>query len=153
MGDRRSDTRFRRPVQRKDQLSTWPAIRRRIEERLAGGASAPKIAAELNAEGFLTASGQPVTEGVVREVMACEGLRSVRSVAARDSPPFGPDGWLVGQLAAKLRVKYGVIHQWIKAGRVEARQRDDRRWVDTADEATCRGLVAYRERRQAHHPG
>jgi DNA invertase Pin-like site-specific DNA recombinase len=153
VGGGRSDTRFRRPVQRKDQLSTWPAIRRRIEERLAGGASAPKIAAELNAEGFLTASGQPVTEGVVRAVMACEGFRSVRSVAARDSPPLGPDEWLVGPLAAKLRVTYGVIHQWIKAGRVEARRRDDRRWVVTADEAKCRELVAYRERRQRHHPG
>lgn len=88
-----------------------------------------------------------MTEGVVRAVMACEGLRSVRSVAARDSPPLGPDEWLVGQLTAKLRVTHGVIHQWIKAGRVKARQRDDRRWVVTADEATCRDLVANRERR------
>ena len=153
VGGCRSDTRFRRPVRRMDQLSTWPAIRRRIEERLAEGASAPRIAAELNAEGLLTARGQPVTEGVVRAVMAREGLRPVRSVDARDSPPLGPDEWLVGQLAAKLRVTHGVIHQWIKAGRVEARQRDDGRWVVTADEATCRELVAYRERRRRHHPG
>jgi hypothetical protein len=153
VGGCRSETRFRRPVQRMDQLSTWPAIRRQIEESLAGGASAPEIAAELNAKGIMTATGQRVTEAVVRAVMAREGLRSVRSVDSRDSPPFGLDEWLVGQLAARLRVTYGVIHQWIKAGRVEARQRDDKRWVVTADEATCRKLVAYRERRHWHHLG
>src|SRR4051812_17441689 len=64
VGGCRSDARFRRPVHRMDQLSTWPAIRRRIEERLAEGVSAPKIAAELNAGGTLTATGQTVTEGV-----------------------------------------------------------------------------------------
>ena len=153
VGGSRSDTRFRRPVHRMDQLSTWPDIRRRIEERLAEGVSAPKIAAELNAGGILTARGVRVTEGIVRAVMAREGLRSARSAAMSDSPPLGRDEWLVGQLAAKLRVTHGVIHQWIKAGRVEARRRDDGRWVVTADEATCRGLVAYRERRRRHRPG
>jgi len=153
VGGGRSETRVRRPVQRMDQLSTWPAIRRRIEERLAEGVSAPRIAAELNAGGILTARGQPVTEGGVRAVTTREGLRPTRSADARSSPPLGPDEWLVGQLAARLRVTYGVIHQWIKAGRVGARQRDDRRWVVTADEATCRGLVAHRERRHRHRPG
>ena len=88
-----SETRIRRPVQRMDQLSTWPAIRRRIEERLAEGVSAPRIAAELNAGGILTARGQPVTEGVVRSVMTREGLRSTRSADPSDSPPLGPDEW------------------------------------------------------------
>ena len=153
VGGSRSETRFRRPVRRTDQISTWPAIRRRIEGLLAEGVSAPKIAAELNAGGVLTARCRPVTEGIVRAVMTREGLRPTRSADARDSPPLGPDEWLVGRLAAKLRVTYGVIHQWIKAGRVEARQRDDRRWVVTADEATCRGLVAYRERQERRRRG
>jgi DNA invertase Pin-like site-specific DNA recombinase len=152
-----SETRIRRPVQRMDQLSTWPTIRRRIEERLAEGVSAPRIAAELNAGGILTARGQPVTEGVVRSVMTREGLRSTRAVDPSDAPPLGPNEWLVGQLAAKLRVTHGTIHQWIKAGRVGARPRADGRWVVTADEATCRGLVAYRERqdrrRREHEAG
>lgn len=146
VGGCQSDTRIRRPVHRMDQLSTWPVIRRRIEECLAEGVSAPKIAAVLNAEGILNATGQPVTEGVVRAVMTREGLRSTRSVSPSNSPPLGPDEWLVGQLAAKLRVTHGTIHQWIKAGRVKARQCAGRRWVVTADEATCRGLLAYRER-------
>jgi hypothetical protein len=130
-----------------DQLSTWPVIMRRIRECLADGASAPRIAAELNAEGILTTEGRPVTEGVVRAVMTREGLRSARPADPSDSPPLGPNEWLVGQLASKLRVAYGSIHQWIKAGRVGARQRADGRWVVTADEATCRGLVAHRQRR------
>jgi hypothetical protein len=157
VGGSRSETRFRRPVRRMDQISTWPAIRKRIEERLTEGVSAPRIAAELNAGGILTARGQPVTEGVVRSVMTREGLRSTRSADPSDSPPLGPDEWLAGQLAAKLRVTHGIIHQWIKAGRVGARRRADGRWVVIADEATCRGLVAYRERqdrrRREHESG
>ena len=146
VGGCQSDTRIRRPVHRMDQLSTWPVLRRRIEECLAEGVSAPRIAAVLNAEGILNATGQPLTEGVVRAVMTREGLRSTRSVDPSDSPPLGPNEWLVGRLAAKLRVSYGTIHQWIKAGRIKARQCAGRRWVVTADEATCRGLMAYRER-------
>ena len=148
VGGGRTDTRLRRPVQRMEQLSTWPDVRRRIEALLGEGLSAPGIATALNAEGLLTATGRCFTEGVVRAVMTRQGLRPARPTSPGEPLPLGRNEWLVGQLAAKLRVTHGMVHQWIKAGRAEGRQRDDGRWVVTADEATCRDLVAYRERQR-----
>ena len=58
-GGHQSYTRFRRPVHRLEQLSTWPQLRRRIEDLLNTGTPASKIAAQLNAEGLRTVDGKP----------------------------------------------------------------------------------------------
>jgi hypothetical protein len=153
-GGHQTFTRFRRPVARMDQLSTWPELKRRIQELLEAGVSVPKIAEQLNAEGLRTAEGKPFTEGSVRVVMVRQGLRSARQKSRRDSITLGEHEWLVGQLAKKLEVSYGTIHQWIHAQRVKARQVDDRRWIVTADEAKCQELIAYRahqRQRRKHH--
>lgn len=153
-GGHQTFTRFRRPVQRMEQLSTWLELKRRIQELLEAGMSAPKIAAQLNSEGLRTAEGKSFNEGSVRMVMVRQGLKSAQQKSRRNSIKLHKHEWLVGQLATKLQVTYGTIHQWIHDQRVEARQLDDRRWVVTADDAKCQELLAYRVRqgeRRKHH--
>ncbi len=116
--------------------------------------SAPKIASQLNSERLRTAEGKSFNEGSVRMVMVRQGLKSAQQKARRNSIKLHKHEWLVGQLAKKLQVTYGTIHQWIHDQRVKARQLDDRRWVVTADEAKCQELMAYRVRqrqRRKHH--
>lgn len=150
-GGHQTFTRFRRPVNRMDQLSTWPKLKRRIQELLEAGMSAPKVAAQLNSEGLRTAEGKSFNEGSVRMVMARQGLTSARQKPRCNSIKLHKHEWFIGQLVKKLEVSYGTIHQWIHNHRVEARQLDDRRWVVTADESKCQELLTYRVRQRQRH--
>jgi hypothetical protein len=145
-GGHRSYTRFRRPVQRLEQLSTWPQLRRRIEDLLNAGTPVSKIAAQLNVERLRTVDGKPFTERCVRMIMLRQGLRSKRNRSCRSSIRLGEHEWLIGALAKELEVGYGTIHQWIVAHRVEARKLDGR-WIVTADAAKRRELTAFQTRR------
>ena len=51
-GGSQTYTRFRRPVARVDQLSTWPSLRQRLRALLDEGVKIPAIAEHLNREGF-----------------------------------------------------------------------------------------------------
>jgi DNA invertase Pin-like site-specific DNA recombinase len=153
VGGHQSYTRFRRPVHRLEQLSTWPRLRQRIQDLLKSRTSVPRIAAQLNAEGLRTVDGKPFTEGCVRMIMLRQGLHSGRRRGHRASIRLGEHERLVAELAQKLQVGYGTIHQWIHAKRVKARRLADGRWVVTADEAKCRELTAFKAdqaRRRAH---
>jgi DNA invertase Pin-like site-specific DNA recombinase len=143
-GGHQTYTRFRRPVGRLEQLSTWPQLCRRIPELLAARVPAAKIAARLNAEGLRTVDGKPFSEACVRMLMLRQGWRSARLRTRGRPTELGAHEWLVAELAKKLRISYGTILRWIAAGRVEARKLDDGRWVVTTAEAECRKLAACR---------
>jgi hypothetical protein len=130
-----------------EQLSTWPQLRERIEDLLKAGTSVSKIAAQLNTEGLRTVDGKPFTEQCIRMIMLRQELHSTRRRAGRSSIQLGKHEWLIGELAKKLQVGYGTIHQWIVAQRVQAWKLDDGRWVVIADAVKCRELTAFQTRR------
>ena len=68
-GGHQTYTRFRRPVQRLDQLSTWPQLRQRIRDLLGAGISVPKIAEQLNADGLRTPAMTLFTEQSIRALL------------------------------------------------------------------------------------
>jgi DNA invertase Pin-like site-specific DNA recombinase len=141
-GGHQTYTRFRRPVLRFDQLSTWPQLLQRLRDLLRGRRSVPNIAAKLNEEGLRTADGTPFSEGCVRMLMLRQGLHSVRN-RTRPTPPLKQHEWTIAELAKKLQVGYGTLLRWIHEKRLKGRKLDDGRWVVTADDATCRELTAY----------
>src|SRR5262249_23704200 len=91
-GGHQSYTRFRRPVLRLDQLSTWPHLLQRLRDLLRGRIPVPRIAAKLNEEGLRTADGKPFSEGCVRMLMLRQGLRSARN-RTRPTPPLKKHEW------------------------------------------------------------
>lgn len=151
-GGHQTYSRFRRPVQRFEQLSDWRQLRRRVEELLAARVSVPKIAEQLTAEGFRTVEGKPFNEGSVRMLMTRQGLRSLRNQPYR-AVRLREHEWLIPELARELGVGLATVYEWIQEERVTARKLKDGRWVITADGAKREELAAYqarRRRRPAH---
>jgi DNA invertase Pin-like site-specific DNA recombinase len=142
-GGHQTYTRFRRPVHRLEQLSTWSRLLQRIQDLLKAHLSVPRIAAQLNAEGLRTVDGKLFSEACVRMMMLRQGLHSARRRARGASIKLGKHEWLIAELAKKLQVGYGTVHQWIHAKRITARKLNDGRWVVIADEAKCRELTAF----------
>lgn len=154
IGGHKTYTRFHRSVASWAQLSTGPALLRRIRELLNLRLSASKIAERLNAEGFRTARGKSFKEPQLRTLLLREGLSSLRRPARRPEPSLGKDEWLIGALARKIQVGYGTIHRWIGERRLAGRKEKDGRWIVVADEAKCRELSAKqssREQRRKTH--
>jgi DNA invertase Pin-like site-specific DNA recombinase len=141
-GGHQTYTRFRRPVVRFNQLSTWPQLRQRVADLLQARVSASKIAVQLNNEGFRTADNTLFTEATVRMLMLRHGLRSARN-RTRPVSRLNKDEWVIGDLACKLEVSYGTLIRWIHEKRVKGRRLDDGRWAITADHAKCEELTAY----------
>lgn len=141
-GGHQSYTRFRRPVCRFDQLSTWPQLLMRIQEMLRARISASKIAATLNAEGMRAANGMPFTEACIRMLMLRQGLHSTRN-RQRHTPCLNRHEWTIAGLAKELKVGYGTLIRWIHEKVLDGRKLDDGRWVVTADSAKCQQLTAF----------
>lgn len=141
-GGHQSYTRFRRPVLRFDQMSTWPQLLLRLRDLLRARLSVPKIAAKLNEEGLRTADATPFSEACVRMLMLRQGLRSARN-RTRPTPPLKRHERTIAELAKELQVGYGTLIRWIHEKRLKGRKLEDGRWVATADEAECRELTAF----------
>jgi DNA invertase Pin-like site-specific DNA recombinase len=141
-GGHKTYSRFRRPVLRFDQLSTWPQLLQRIRDLLHARISVSKIAATLNAEGMRTADGTPFTEACVRMLMLRQGLHSARN-RQRPAPSLNKHEWTIADLAKKLQVGYGTLIRWIHENRLKGRKLDDGRWVVIADNTKCRELTAF----------
>lgn len=151
-GGHQTYTRFRRPVQRFEQLSDWRQLRRRVEEMLNSRVSVPKIAEQLTAEGFRTVDGKSFNEGAVRMFMTRQGLHSLRN-RPHSVVQLGKDECLIPELARELGVGHATIYVWIQKKRVTVRKLKDGRWVITADKAKRQELAAFQEsrrRRPAH---
>lgn len=153
-GGHQTYTRFRRPVARLDQLSTWPVLRQRVSELLEAGVEMEAMVVRLNAEGFRSANGKPFTKSSVHTLMLRSNLTALRISPAVQTEGLREDEWLMPALAAELQVGYQTIYCWIRKKRVEARRLADGRWVVTADATKRRELTMFqnhqRERRNHH---
>ncbi len=153
-GGHQTYTRFRRPVARMDQLSTWPELKRRLRDLKAAGHKVPDMVRELTADGFRTANGRKFTATGVRTLLARHGLSKTRCNSNNNS--LAADEWYIPDLARELQVGYQTIYGWIKKGFIEARRSEDRqqRWIikaDASQRAQLTGFKQHQLQRRQHH--
>ena len=148
-GGHETYTRFRRRVQRLDQLSNWPQIREQILKLKQEGRSAHEIAEHLNREGFRTPHNQRFTKVSVRACLCRYGLSKVQRCRSQAELTLAPDEWYITDLAQKLDVSPRVIYDRIRDGKLEARQVGGSQgiWIVRADAEMCAQLSAHRRRR------
>ena len=148
-GGSQTYTRFRRPVARVDQLSTWPSLRQRLRALLDEGVKIPAIAEHLNREGFRAPNGKRFGEPTVRTMMMRCNFSTIRRGPSVRTAGLSEHQWLIPELAATLRVGHQTVYGWIRKHRVEAKQLDDGRWVVTANPEKCRELTAFQKHQQS----
>jgi DNA invertase Pin-like site-specific DNA recombinase len=143
VGGHQTQTRFRRPVARLEQLGGWAAIRARILELRAAGSRSPAIAAALNREGLCPPNGKAFTSASVLTWLSRYG-----GAAERSGVTTGEAEWFIPDLARALGVNGQTVYTWIRKGRVTARQVGGRqgRWVVRGTLEEFRRMMANRDR-------
>ena len=139
---------LQRPIASTQRLSNAKQLIDRVKALLDEHVSAPKIAKQLNQEGFKTARGNPFDESRVRMLMSREGLRSKRNKQVQKAK-LKKNQWYIMDLVKEAGVGYGKIHRWIKSGRLDAKKDDDGHWIVTANKAKREELakIQYRGRK------
>lgn len=145
-GGQQTYTRFRRPVARIEQLSSYSAIRKTILELYDSGVQAPKIARQLNEQGQRTATGGLFSDEVIRTwISRYRQVRSIKSPCPEDA--LGDDEQLAADLARKLDVNATTVIGWIRQGRLEGRRQAGgcRAWIVRVTDAKLQELTAFRK--------
>ncbi len=142
-GGNKTYTRFQRPIAAAKHLSNAASLMKRVKELLDARVSAPKIAEQLNQEGFKTSRGNSFNESRIRMFMSREGLRSKRNKKTKLAT-LKKNEWTIAGLSKETGAGYGKIHRWIMAKQLEARKNDEGRWIITADKDKREELVAVR---------
>jgi excisionase family DNA binding protein len=136
MGGATEDLRVQRPQPAGDRLR-YPAAMVDKVRQLAQKLSDDQIAARLNEEGIRPSKGSSFTVSGVRWIRFRHGIPG--------PPSSHPAEVSVQELADKLGVSRGVVYQWIHAGQVEARRRNQGSpfWIkfDDAVEARLRASL------------
>ncbi|MCA9069691.1 MAG: recombinase family protein, partial [Planctomycetaceae bacterium] len=142
-GGNKTYTRFQRPIAATKNLSNAASLMERVKELLDARVPVPKIAEQLNEEGFKTSRGKSFNENRVRGMMNREGLYSKRNKKT-DQSKLKENEWTIVGLSKETGVGYGKIHRWIQAKQLDARKNDEGRWIVTADEVKRDELRAVR---------
>lgn len=153
-GGHETYTRFRRPVACFEQLSTWPQIRQTILTLKEEGSTARTIADQLNSKGYRSASGKPFTQGGVRVCLYRYSLSKLQRHRIKEDVALAPDEWYVTDLVRELGVCSETLYEWIRKGRLEARQVGGCQglWIIRADTVAVKQLqthVRLRSERQS----
>jgi hypothetical protein len=143
---------FARPVARFEQLSYYPQLVERLRQLTAQHLTAPRIAEQLNAEGWRPPKRTDhFTAGSIQTLLRRLGL----SPAPALPRPRGPDGpgadeWWLADLARHLDMPETTLYTWIGRGWVNARRQDQpaHRLILHADQQK---LEELRERRSRPH--
>jgi DNA invertase Pin-like site-specific DNA recombinase len=133
---------LRRPVFAYEQLDDFDRLCDRLGELRRAGWRSPRIAAQLNAEGFQT----PKQRGVFTADLVRFLCRSNTRVRGRDGTDLQPPEWSADALAARLKIPVKKLKDWVRCGRVRAVARPfGGTWILHADEGELNRL----ERRAA----
>ncbi len=133
---------LRRPALAYKQLDDFDRLCDRVAELRGAGWRSPKIAAQLNAEGFQTPKQRGAfTADVVRYLWG----RNAR-VRGRDTISLKRPEWSADALAARLKIPVKKLKDWVRCGWVRAIARPfGGTWILHADEQELKQL----ERRAA----
>ncbi|OWY72020.1 recombinase family protein [cyanobacterium TDX16] len=146
-GGQQTYSRLRRPVARLQQLSNWSTIRQRVCELKDQRMATPKIAEQLNHEGFRTTHGEPFSAGSVQMWLSRYQRHAGTGLRQLENERLEQDEWIVSDLARHLDVNRQTIYVWIRKGRIVARQIGSKNglWVVKADAVRLRELTACRQ--------
>jgi DNA invertase Pin-like site-specific DNA recombinase len=142
-----------RPVNKLEQLSYYPRLCERVCQLAAEGLSARKIADRINEEGYRPPKRwEKFGRYGVGDLMCRLGLTAGKHARAK-SELLGKDEWWLAQLALEVGMPKITLHDWIRRGRVKARQGPEpqRRWVVWADEEELKRLQRLRALPKGHH--
>jgi DNA invertase Pin-like site-specific DNA recombinase len=133
---------LRRPVTAYQQLDDFDRLCDRLGELRRAGWRSPRIAAQLNVEGFQTPKQRGAfTADVVRFL-----CRSKTCLRGRDATDLQPPEWSADGLAARLDIPVKKLKDWVRWGWVRAIARPfGGTWILHADERELQCL----ERRAA----
>ncbi len=149
-GGRRGAHRLIRPVQRYDQLSTYPKLLARIETLRGEGLSFEQIAEHLNREGFYPPKRTDRFNGeMLARLLSRRGLHGRRPQAMVDGSLLkGHEYWLT-DLARELSMPIATLHKWQRMGWVHRRKVPVASgrliiWADEGELERLRQLRAYK---------
>jgi hypothetical protein len=122
---------LRRPVSAYEQLDDFDRLCDRLGELRRAGWRSPRIAAQLNVEGFQTPKqGGAFTADVVRFL-----CRSNTRMRGREGTDLQPPEWSADALAARLKIPVKKLKDWVRSGWVRAVARPfGGTWILHADE-------------------
>jgi DNA invertase Pin-like site-specific DNA recombinase len=141
---------LRRTVQRRDQLSGYPALLDRIRDLHSAGHKAPAIAATLNAEGWHPPKRRDTfTDTMVRDLLHHQGVPVGPYPRPSDRVERNnPNEWTMPELAACLEMPANTLYHWLRRGLVRARLAKTEGhsvWLIEADESEIARLRALRK--------
>ena len=148
VGGGRTEGEVLRPIAHLADLSSYPALCRRLRELTDQGLSAEAIGERLAAEGFRSARGDTgFGASWVRALRQRRGLSRGRPRAVRRDG-LEADEWWCSELAQVLGIPSGTLAAWVGRGWVRARRADEpmRRWILRANEVE-RERLRQRHRR------
>jgi DNA invertase Pin-like site-specific DNA recombinase len=129
---------LRRPVWAYEQLDDFERLRARIRELRRAGWRSPRIAAQLNAEGFQTPKQRrEFTADVVRGLFP----RLVPGTERRSGADLQAPQWTADALARRLKIPIKKLKDWVRCGWVQAIERPfGGVWILHADEQQLKKL-------------
>jgi hypothetical protein len=142
---------IRRPVAKYEQLSNFRALLDRVGGLRREGASAERIAEQLNRDGFLPPHGPcRFNRHMVIQFLSSHGLPSPGLGRRLGPEDLGPDEWRLGDLAEELGISCETMRVWRRRGWVLGRQAGDRHrcWVLWADVQELERLGRLRDWRR-----
>ena len=131
---------LRRPVPAYEQLSDFDRLSDRLAELRHAGWRSPRIAAQLNAEGFRTPKKRGAfTADVVRYL--CQRIPCARG---GDGTDLQPPQWSADALAARLNIRVKKLKDWVRCGWVRTIARPfGGTWILHADERELKQLARH----------
>lgn len=142
---------LRRPVSAYEQLDDFDRLCDRLGELRRAGWRSPRIAAQLNIEGFQT----PKQRGAFTAAVVRFLCRSNPRMRGRDGTDLQPPEWSADALAARLNIPVKKIKDWVRCGWVRAVARPfGGTWILHADERELHRLErrAVLSGKSRHYP-
>jgi DNA invertase Pin-like site-specific DNA recombinase len=145
-----SQHRIIRPVQRYDQLSTYPRLMARIETLRHDGWSFARVAEHLNHEGFYPPKRTDRFNGeMIARLLSRQGLHGPRPRAMVESGVLEPHEYWLSDLARELNIPRITLYKWQRLGWVHSRKVTEALgrlalWADDEERERLRQLRLYK---------
>lgn len=151
VGGTRTEGILVRPVARLEQLSYYRPLCERVCVLAGEGLKAREIAERLNAEGYRPPKRRESfgAQGI-GDLMHRLGLTRKKS-HSKERADLGEEEWWLPELALAIGMPGVTLYHWVRRGWVNARQREDRRWVVWADEAEVERLRRLHRLPRGYH--
>src|SRR5580658_786426 len=130
-----------RPLRRFEQLEHFDKLLARIVDWRAQGATAQRIADDLNAEGWAPPKKRVFDAPMVRRLLQRRGLGTKRPIWSGNVPRRDPDEVTLQELADRLGAHRQTVYGWLRRGQIKGRIAEvgaQRIWLVSLSEASTR---------------